>query len=237
MLNPQSFKRRRDQFRTGVVRDVGAKFEGGRRGPATFGGAVGRPFLIRPIAIGWSGIVPVMANRRTRSGAKTRKIGTLAEAAAASLLPVDPELFLWCQGVYYAAATMAMPVQNPEYTRIPLNEKGGFVLKDMPINRGMLAVAKELRERKASEETKMAMMTRLMHFGDILREPALAPFIKRTGDSDALSVSEALIKACATAKLVTINERIRFDIDDLARIAQQLTDEEEVAEKAAKSAE
>lgn len=47
-------------------------------------------------------IVPVMAKGRTRSGAKTRKIGTLAEVAAASLLPVDPELFLWCQGVYYA---------------------------------------------------------------------------------------------------------------------------------------
>jgi hypothetical protein len=125
-------------------------------------------------------------------------------------------------------------VQNPEYTRIPLNEKGGFVLKDMPINRGMLAVAKELRERKASEETKMAMMTRLVHFGDILREAALAPFIKRTGDSYELSVSEAVIKACATAKPVSINDRIRFDIDDVARIAQQLTDGEEVAEKATK---
>jgi len=81
------------------------------------------------------------------------------------------------------------------------------------------------------------MMTRLMHFGDILLEAALAPFIKRTGDSDELSVSEALIKACATAKLVTINDGIRFDIDDLARIAQKLTDEEEIAEKAAKGAE
>lgn len=184
----------------------------------------------------WSGIVPTMAKKRTRVGAKTRKIGTLAEAAAASLLPVDPELFLWCQGIYYAAATMAMPVRNPEYVRIPLNEKGGFVLKDMPINRGMLAVAKELRERKVSEETTMAMMTRLMHLGDILREAALAPFIKRTGNSDEHSVSEAVIKACATAKLITINDRIRFDIDDLARIAQQLTDEEQVAEKAAKGA-
>ena len=95
--------------------------------------------LFRPMPSVWSGIVPVMAKTRTRGGAKTRKIGTLAEAAAASLLPVDPELFLWCQGVYYAAATMTMPVQNPEYTRIPLNEKGGFVLKDMPINRGMQA--------------------------------------------------------------------------------------------------
>ena len=178
-----------------------------------------------------------MAKRRTRGGEKTHKIGTLTEVAAASLLPVDPDLFLWCQSVYYAAATMAMPVQNPEYTRIPLNEKGGFVLKDMPINRGMLAVAKELRERKMPEETKMAMMTRLMHFGDILREAALAPFIKRTGDSDELSVSEAVIKACATAKLITINDHIRFDIDDLARIAHQLTDEEEVAEKAVKGAE
>jgi hypothetical protein len=178
-----------------------------------------------------------MAKRRTTGRANTRNIGTLAEASAASLLPVDPELFLWCQGVYCAAATMAMPVQNPEYTRVPLNEKGGFVLKDMPINRGMLAVLKELRERKASEETKMAMMTRLMHFGDILREAALATFIKRRGDSDELSVSEAVIKACATAKLVVINDRIRFDIDDLARIAQQFTDEEEVAEKSAKRAE
>lgn len=167
---------------------------------------------------------------------QTPDIGTLAEAVAASRLPVDPEFFLWCQGVYYVAATLAMPVQNPEYTRIPLDEEGGFVLRDIPINRGMLAVAKELRERNASQEATFAVMTRLMHFGEILHEGALAPFIKPAGDSGELAVSEALIKACATAQLVMINDRLRFDIDELARIAQQLTDEEEAAEKAAKGA-
>ncbi|MPZ46462.1 MAG: hypothetical protein GEV05_24370 [Betaproteobacteria bacterium] len=124
-----------------------------------------------------------------------------------------------------------MPVQNPEYRRVPLDEKGGFVLKDIPMNRGMLAVAKELRERDAPENVRMAMMTRLMHFGQIMREPALAAFIKRTGDSDELSVSEAVIKACGAAKMVVVDDRIRFDIDDVARIARQFTDEEEAAER------
>lgn len=178
-----------------------------------------------------------LPSKRTPLRKAARKMpASLAEAARQSMEPVDPELFLWCQGVYYAAASLSMPVQNPEYTRVPLDEKGGFVLKDMPMNRGMLAVLKELRERNAPENVKMAMMARLMHFGEIMRAPALAPFIKPTGNGDELSVSEAVIKACATAEFVIADANMRFDIDDIARIAQQLTDEEEAAEKAARDA-
>ena len=45
-------------------------------------------------------------------------------------------------------------------------------------------------------------------------------------------VSEALIKACATVKLIVEDDKLRFDIEDIARVAQELTDAEEVEDKA-----
>src|SRR5450631_3651950 len=92
-----------------------------------------------------AGIMPPK-KRKPPKKAVGQKGLSLTDMARQSMEPVDPELFLWCQGVYYAAASMAMPVQNPEYTKVPLNEKGEFFFTDRPENRGMLAVVKELRE-------------------------------------------------------------------------------------------
>lgn len=151
---------------------------------------------------------------------------------AAMLEPVDPQLFLYCSGLYSAAAHLQMPVENPENRPIHFDDGTAIALTDIPVNRGMLAVTKELREQKVSEETKAAMVTRLLHFGEILdAKGALAEWIKPSDAEGALSVSEAVILACASARLIVENDHIRYDVEDVARIAKQYDDEEAAREK------
>ncbi len=145
----------------------------------------------------------------------------------AATAPVDPELFLWCSGIYQAAAGLSMPVENPGSRPLFTHNDKTYSLSDMPINRGMLAVMKELRERGVSQDEKMAITFRLMHFGEIFNSELLRPFIKQSEEPESVMISEALIKACATAKLVHEGDNMFFDLQDVARIAQELTDEED----------
>ena len=152
---------------------------------------------------------------------------SLSELARASADPVDSELFLWCQGIYQAAAALNMPIENPAARPLITVGDMSYAFADIPMNRGMLAVMKELSERGLSDEQKMAVSWRLMHFGEIFRhQEKLQAFIKVGDNPGELQVSEALIKACATARIVSSDNDVHFDIDDVARIAQELTDAE-----------
>jgi len=153
---------------------------------------------------------------------------SLSELAKSCVEPVDPELFLWCQGIYHAAASLSMSVENPAAKPLFSDGDKTYAFSDIPINRGMLAVMKELRELGLSEEQKMAISWRIMHFGDIFKhQHKLQAFIKNADSLEEIQVSEALIKACATARIVTTKKNVYFDINDVARIAQELTDAEE----------
>lgn len=155
---------------------------------------------------------------------------SLAELANYADDPVDPEIFLWCHGIYHAAASLSMPMENPAAKPIFADGDNTYAFADIPINRGMLAVMKELRERGLNEEQKMAVSWRIMHFGDIFRQrKKLQAFIKDGDSPGELQVSEALIKACATARIIRTKNDAHYDINDVVRIAQKLTDEEESA--------
>lgn len=153
---------------------------------------------------------------------------SLTELAKSAAEPVDPDLFLWCQGIYQAAASLTMPVESPAAKPMFVHKGQSYSFSDIPINRGMLAVIKELRERGLSDDQRMAMSWRLMHFGDIFKhKEKLTAFIKPGEKPGELQVSEALIKDCATARIVSSKKNVRFDINDVVRIAQELTDAEE----------
>jgi hypothetical protein len=61
--------------------------------------------------------------------------------------------------------------------------------------------------------------------------PDLEPYMKKGTESDAVMVSEALIKACATARFIRAGEYARFYISDIARIAKRLTEDEEASDQ------
>lgn len=145
--------------------------------------------------------------------------------------PVEPELFVWCLNTYSAAAQLKMPVENPAAKPVLEYEDKLYSFSDNPTNRGMLAVMKELRERKIPEEQRMSFAVRIMHFGEILQSKKLGKFMKPGEEPEELMVSEALMRACATAKILTSKKQIKFDIADVERIAQRLTEEDQKKEK------
>lgn len=141
--------------------------------------------------------------------------------------PVDPDTYLFYNGVYCAAAHMTMPVENPAAKVIEVGEGQAFSFTDIPMNRGMLAATREMRQQGLADDVMQAIMVRLMHFGEVFGKEELKPFLKPSDEPGATMVSEALIKACATARFIIADDKMRFDIGDVARIAQQLTDAED----------
>jgi hypothetical protein len=139
-------------------------------------------------------------------------------------IPVDPDLFVWCCNVYQAAANLSMPVDNPEsLAKFSAGERG-YVLSDIPLNRGMLAVMKELDDRAIGDDERMAMSWRIMHYGQIFDHiDKLGEFIKEGDTPDSVMVSEALIKACASARFIESEDNLHLDVDDIIRIAREIT--------------
>ncbi|MBC8641565.1 hypothetical protein IAG25_32600 [Caballeronia sp. EK] len=137
--------------------------------------------------------------------------------------PVDEDLFLFCTNLYTAAARMTMPVENPEARPITIEGMGTFAFKDIPMNRGMMAVTKELIDQGVDEPTRTSMCWRVMNFGDVLNEGERFARWFRAGDRPgAVSVAEALIRAGAVAKIDFSKESATFDMDDVARHAAQI---------------
>lgn len=153
---------------------------------------------------------------------------SLSELVKSSCDPVDPDLFVWCYGIYEAAASLSMPVENPAAKPLFADGDKTYSFKDIPMNRGMLAVMKELNDRGLSEEQKMAFGLRLMNSGDIFKYRAeLQNFFKDGDEPGVVLISEAIVKACATARMITTEKHVGYDITDVARIAQELTDADE----------
>ena len=137
---------------------------------------------------------------------------------------VDAQLFVFCAELYQAAASLAMPVENPENRPLVVDGDKVYALSDRPMNRGMLAVMKELREQGYPEDMRYAITSRLLHMGEIFEKKELAPFIKPGDHPGTISVSDALLHACAKARFVWEGEYMGFDIADVVRIARQQTD-------------
>jgi hypothetical protein len=142
----------------------------------------------------------------------------------------DPEVYLYLTNVYSAAASRKMPSKAGAFR--PPDEPGRWlVLSDIPINRGMLAVVGELRSMNIKDELMHAYMMRVMDFSQVFEHrEKFAEFIRDSDEPGAVSVSEALIKACAAANYLIAGEHMQFDLDDVLRRARMLTEAEEQAE-------
>ncbi|MBN3815589.1 hypothetical protein G3N57_02770 [Paraburkholderia sp. Se-20369] len=155
--------------------------------------------------------------------AKERAGGSLSRMAEWANLPVDEELYLYCSNVYSAAAHMSMPVENPESKRFQIDGFGTFAFSDIPVNRGMLAVTKELNERGVDHPMRFSMCWRIMHFGDVLAETErFANWMRPGEEPGAVEVAEALIRACAVARIDMSNDKGSFDMVDVARHATEI---------------
>lgn len=157
------------------------------------------------------------------SEARGRKIDALSHMEEWVNLPVDEDLYLFCSNLYSAAAHMSMPVENPASKQLGIEGLATFAFSDIPVNRGMLAVTKELRDQGIAEPTRFSMCWRVMHFGDVLAErERFAKWIRPGEEPGAVAVAEALIRACAVARIDLSDDKGSFDMDDLARHAAEI---------------
>lgn len=171
-----------------------------------------------------------------RRGNKEQRIAEAREIQDFNLLQhpetVDEELFLYCSNIYSAAAQMTMPVENPASKPLFRDKKGTYSFSDIPLNRGCLAVTKELIDMGQPINVRHAMITRLMQFGDVLKpNPLLSKWIKPGEAEDELNVAESLIRACAVAKIIITENSISFDMEDVARLSAEIEEKLEAEEK------
>ncbi|WP_233874603.1 TraB/GumN family protein [Paraburkholderia adhaesiva] len=155
--------------------------------------------------------------------AKERTMGSLSQMAEWVNLPVDENLYLFCSNLYSAAAHMSMPVENPESKELRIDGFGTVAFSDIPVNRGMLAVTNELNEQGVDQKTRFSTCWRIMHFGDVLGETErFAKWLRPGEEPGAIDVAEALIRACAIARIDMSNDKGSFDMDDVARHAAEI---------------
>lgn len=158
-------------------------------------------------------------------------LGKMAETLAR---PVDEELFLFCMQVYMAAAKMTMPVENPENRKVDIEGFGEIAFTDNSTNRGMMAVSNELADQGVDEATRIAVTFRVTQLGDLFRaKDRLSKWIRPADASGEVEISDALLRACASAKINFTPDRAGFDLEDLDRIATEI-DARLEAEEAAK---
>jgi hypothetical protein len=145
---------------------------------------------------------------------------------ARSLTPLIPHI----EGFATAAGRSSESILE-ELRKAGLLQRDGadFSFADTPENRGLGAVLKELRPHRLSDDQRQAMIARLLHFGEVFRSDALKPWIKPGTEPGVVDVSEALIKACATARFVIAGGKPQFDVADIARIATQYDKKEDAA--------
>lgn len=139
--------------------------------------------------------------------------------------PVDPNVFLEMIDVWQSAAEK--PLRVPDWKPAPGDEPG-LVLSDIPINRSGLAVVGALRKRGVP--TSQGYLVRLMHLHELIDQRSHFPdFIRDSEAKDgSIEVSDALMKAAATAKMVVNDDgRGCFDLGDVLAKAQAYKAEED----------
>jgi hypothetical protein len=156
--------------------------------------------------------------------AKSREADRLAAMTETMNIQFDEDQYLYCLTMYQAAAGMSMPVENPENRKIQIEGYGTVAFTDNPMNRGMLAVSKELTDQGMEHRERMAMVSRIMHFGDIIEaKDRFSHWFQPSTEEGALSINEALMRAGATARIIVSGDQMGFDLDDVERIANEIS--------------
>jgi len=151
---------------------------------------------------------------------KVQKTMYSDEAAKRFCGPVDPELLLFAIPLYQAAAMGTMP---GSHIPRPDPESGPRIaLTNIPMNRGMLAVMNQTRH--LSQEERMALGWRLMHFGEAIqaasKDPRFTNHVRPAAEAGATEVSDGFQRAYARCKFAGGSDHIRIDMDDLLKCAE-----------------
>ncbi len=122
--------------------------------------------------------------------------------------PVDPELFFWCYGIYNSSPKLNMTTNTSANN--PIFQVGDemYDFADSGVNIAMRAVINELGNLNTSKEDRESTLFRVMSLGMAAQEKPSSQIFEADGKPKTIVVSEALIKACATAKLLVEEDRM-----------------------------
>lgn len=159
---------------------------------------------------------------------KKRATPSLALLAERMDLAVPVDTFNFALTLYEQAASGTMPGYHLQGGPGPDDEPGGLYLKNIPINRGMMAVVRETRH--LTEEVRQSLLMRLMHFGEVMEkaqaDERFADHFKPSDKEGALMISGAFTHAVAECRFIVSAKHICPDMDDLYRLAELYRDED-----------
>lgn len=164
-----------------------------------------------------------MAKKKTqKQKAPTESLKEAMEKALSA--SISPETFLFASQVYEGAVSGRIPQPKAPSEHGFTDGKKGYVMADIPINRGMMAVTREFRHLSHSE--RMALGFRLMEFGTFIhehRDRLVQVELVRLGDGETWDVSEAVHHAAAICPLIKTTkngrEDVGFDVERFFEIA------------------
>ena len=127
--------------------------------------------------------------------------------------PADPDRFLAMTQVYQKVARVPLPK--------PVGP--GLYLKDMPMNRGMLAVVAAMRKHGDSERAVRATTMRMMHMDEIFEaREYFCDYIRPGTDGDgSIEVADVLMKAAAVARILPMGDGSCFDLAEVLAHARR----------------
>lgn len=131
--------------------------------------------------------------------------------------PVEPKELMFALSVGHAAATLKMPVENPELMGVNLrDEQSGQVMRisltDRPMNRAMLALREQF---KGDKFVNIGM--RRWALARIMEHKAVQEWIRK-GPDGFMEVADSLVYAAARGSL---SKRFRFNVREIVRLARE----------------
>lgn len=138
--------------------------------------------------------------------------------------PIEYPVFKFALGVFQEAASGRMIGAH-----LPKPDGPGIYLANIPINRGMLAVLREIPHLNQSQQQALGL--RLMNFGEAVGEAQadsrFSGHFKQGDEPGSIMVSDAFTRAYAECRFVISNEHIGPDFDDLLSSANAYGVEED----------
>ncbi|GAB2875962.1 hypothetical protein GCM10027093_09270 [Paraburkholderia jirisanensis] len=134
--------------------------------------------------------------------------------------PVDEDLFADCIGIYLATADTAAASRVSRMVHAARSMVGHAGIS---FNQGLKSVGVRLKAAGIDERTISAIALRLMHFGDVLRdETCAARWIEKGDVANDIRIDAALVRACASARIIVDADDSRFDLNDVVHAATRI---------------
>ena len=135
---------------------------------------------------------------------------------------LDDDVFLFYAKISLGMSTFT-PYQKSEPQKKKQLGKKKITIGDSVAGRTLLRVAGESSDHGLTENERTALMFRTMHIGSVLQEKERFPgLVIAPENGNEVFLHEYVIRACANAKIIEVDNKLEFDFDDLERLVGEI---------------